>query len=204
MDFSHKASQESVAQMIAALAKNQITAELVASSEAAKNRLLELVPEGAEVFTMTSVTLEATGVLPIFNESGRYTSVRVKLLAMDRKTRNREMQRLGASPDYAVGSVHAAIASTGSLLIASNTGSQLPAYLGGAEKVIFVVGTQKIVPDLDTAMKRLYEYTLPLESERAKKAYGVPGSNVSKIAIIHKEVVPGRIHVIFVDEAVGF
>jgi hypothetical protein len=57
---------------------------------------------------------------------------------------------------------------------------------------------------LDEAFKRIYDYVLPLESERAKKAYGVPGSNVSKLFILNKEVTPGRITVILVKEALGF
>jgi hypothetical protein len=86
----------------------------------------------------------------------------------------------------------------------SNTGSQLPAYVYGADKVIFIVGTQKIVKNLDEAMKRVYEYVLPLESERAKKAYGVPGSFISKVLLINREMNPERIHLIFVNEKLGF
>ena len=92
----------------------------------------------------------------------------------------------------------------GKVLIASNTGSQLPAYAYGASKVIWIVGTQKIVNDLEDGMKRIYEYTLPLESERAQKAYGVAGSAVSKLLIVNQEVTPGRITIIFVPENIGY
>jgi hypothetical protein len=94
--------------------------------------------------------------------------------------------------------------STAPASFASNTGSQLPAYLYGAGTVIFIVGAQKIVKDSETAMKRLYDYVLPLESERAHKAYGVAGSFVSKQVTIHKEVQPNRIHIILIKEALGF
>jgi hypothetical protein len=53
-------------------------------------------------------------------------------------------------------------------------------------------------------MKRLYEHTLPLESERAKKAYGVPGSFVSKLLIINKEPNPERIKMFLVKSPVGY
>jgi len=53
-------------------------------------------------------------------------------------------------------------------------------------------------------MKRVYEHTLPLESERAKKAYGVEGSFISKILLINKEIKSERIHLIFVDEVLGY
>ena len=152
---------------------------------------------------MTSVTLDKIGISKEINESGNYNSVRKKLMTMDRKTQGKEMQKLGAAPEYAIGSVHA-VTEDGKILVASNSGSQLPAYVYSSNNVIFVVGTQKIVKNLNDAFKRIYEYTLPLESERAKKAYGVPGSFVSKILIINREINPGRIKLIFVNEVLGF
>jgi hypothetical protein len=88
-------------------------------------------------------------------------------------------------------------------VIASNTGSQLAGYAASAAHVIWVVGTQKIVPNLDEAMKRIYEYTLPLEDERILQAYGI-NSNVSKLLIVHKEITPGRTTLILVKEKLGF
>lgn len=137
------------------------------------------------------------------NESGKYNSIRNKLMSMNRETQGKEMNKLGAFPEYAVGSVHA-VSENGEVMIASNSGSQLPAYVYGSEKVIWVVGTHKIVKNIDEGFERIYEHSLPLESERAKKAYGVPGSNVSKLLIINKELIPDRIYLIFVNEVLGF
>jgi hypothetical protein len=172
-------------------------------SAQAKAKALELIPEQAEIMTMTSITLETLGLTAEINESGRFDSVKAKLSAMNRETDSHQMQQLGAAPKYAIGSVHA-LTEDGKVIVASNTGSQLPAYTYGSEKVIWIVGAQKIVANLDEAFKRIYDYVLPLESERAKKAYGVPGSNVSKLFILNKEVTPGRITVILVKEALGF
>ncbi|MBX4212449.1 lactate utilization protein [Candidatus Pacearchaeota archaeon] len=201
--WSNPADQNAVQATIQSLKKNGIEAEFVKNKEEAKKRALALIPHGAEVMTMTSVTLTEAGIEQEIDNSGKYNSVRKKLSTMDRKTQSREMQKLGAAPEYAIGSVHA-VAENGEIFVASNTGSQLPAYAYGADHVIFVVGTQKIVKDHDEAMKRLYQHTLPLESERAKKAYGVPGSFVSKLLIFFREVKPNRIHVIFVGENIGF
>jgi len=112
------------------------------------------------------------------------------------------MQKLGAAPEYAVGSVHA-VTEDGKVIIASNTGSQLPAYAYGSAHVIWVVGTQKIVANLEQGLKRIYEYVLPLESERLKKVYGVE-SNVSKLLIINKEIAPNRLTLILVKQKLGF
>ncbi|MBI5151301.1 MAG: LUD domain-containing protein [Candidatus Pacebacteria bacterium] len=198
------ADEQIIQKTIQALENNEIHAVVVNTGKEAKEKALELIPNGSEVMTMTSVTLDSIGVSEELNKKdGKYTSVRDKLYAMDRKTQHQEMNRLGTAPEYAIGSVHA-VTEDGQVLIASNTGSQLPAYVYGASHVIWVVGAQKIVKNMNEGMKRIYEYTLPLESERAKKAYGVPGSAVNKILIINKEVQKGRISLIFVREKLGF
>jgi hypothetical protein len=110
---------------------------------------------------------------------------------------------MGAAPEYVVGNVHA-VTQDGKIIVASNSGSQLPAYTYGSSKVIWVVGTQKITKNLDSGMKRIYEYVFPLESERAHKAYGVPKSFVSKLFILNKEQTPTRITIILVQESLDF
>jgi hypothetical protein len=83
------------------------------------------------------------------------------------------------------------------------TGSQLAGYVSGAAHVIWVVGTQKIVPTLADGLKRVEEYTLPLEDARAFKAYGMH-SGINKLLIVHKEFMPGRTTMILVKENLGF
>lgn len=198
------ASQNSIKNTIKALKQNGIEAVVVSNSEGAKKKVLELIPKGSEVMTMTSVTLDTIGLSEEINrEGGKFKPVRDKLYAMDSNTQQQEMNRLGAAPDFVVGSVHA-VTEDGHVLIASNTGSQLPAYAYSALHVIWVVGTQKIVKDTNEGIKRIYQHSLPLESERAKKAYGVKGSAVNKILIVNKEVQPGRVKLILVKEKLGF
>jgi hypothetical protein len=203
MDYTKLPTKEIVTNTINALRENNISAEFFENREDLKKKLEELLPEGAEVMTMTSVTLDSLGITEIVNNSGKYNSLKSKLSTMDRATQGKEMNMMGTAPDFAIGSVHA-VTEDGKVVIASNTGSQLPAYAYGSGRVIWVVGAQKITKDLDQAMDRVYSYTLPLESERAKKAYGVEGSNVSKLLIISKEVKPGRINILFLNENVGF
>lgn len=188
---------------IQALSQNGINALVVDTAEEAKKKVLELIPEGSEVFTTTSKTLDEAGISEAINESGRYKSVRQELMFLDREKDALKMQKLGAVPEYVVGSVHA-LTEDGKVLVASASGSQLPAYVYGASKVIWVVSADKITKDLDSALKRIYDYVLPLESERAHKAYGVPGSFVSKLLIFNKESNPKRIILIFVKEKLGF
>ena len=121
---------------------------------------------------------------------------------MDRQTQADEIRRLSAAPDVMLGSVHA-VTETGSLVTASNSGSQLGPYAAGAGRVILVVGTQKIVSDLDEGLRRIDEYAFPLEDARAQAAYGIH-SGVNKVLIINREIAPGRITVVLVDEVLGF
>ena len=148
--------------------------------------------DGAEVYNNTSQTLEAIGVADDIERSGRYQPLRLRLYRMDREMQHREMRTLAALPDYVVGSVHA-LTEGGSLLIASASGSQLGPLVSGAGQAILVIGAQKIVSDVVTGLRRIYEYCYPLEDARARQAYGVP-SGVNNILIINKVITPGRGH----------
>lgn len=200
--FGKLASDEQIRKAAQALEANNIKAIVVENGEQAKQKVLELIPEGSEVFTMTSVTLETLGINKEINQSERFNSVRAKLTSMDRNTQGRKMVRLGAAPDYVLASVHA-LTEEGQLMIASNTGSQLSSEAYSGEKIIFVVGTQKIVKDREQGFKRIYQYSYPLEDQRAQQAYGAR-SAVNKVLIINKEIQPDRITVILVKENLGF
>jgi len=200
--FSILASDAQIERTMKALEANNIHAIVAENGADARKKLFEIIPANAEVFTSSSVTLTALGIPDEIDKSTRYDSVRVKMAVMDRKTQNREMQKLGATPEFMLGSVHA-VTETGRIIVASKTGSQLAGYVAGAVHVIWVVGTQKIVPTLEIGLKRVEEYTLPLETARAQKAFGV-GSSIDKLLIVNKEFMPGRTTMILVKENLGF
>ncbi|HEX2992701.1 MAG TPA: LUD domain-containing protein, partial [Anaerolineales bacterium] len=168
----------------------------------ARQMFFERIPEGAEVFLGSSVTLEALGIKEEVDTSGQFDALRPKLWAMDRATQEREIRKLGAAPDYAAGSVHA-VTEDGQVLIASNSGSQLGPYASGAGNVIWVVGAQKLVKDLEEGMRRLEEYIVPLEDIHMQQLYNAR-TNLSKLLIINKEIRPGRTTMIIVKEELGF
>lgn len=200
--FGTLADDAAIARAMDALRENGMEAMVVENGAAAVQKVLEMIPQGAEVFNMQSTTLVQLGLDKEFATSGKYESVREKLTSMDRATQGREMQRLGAAPQWAIGSVHA-VTEDGHVFVASATGSQLPAYAFGAEHVLWVVGTQKIVKDDAEALQRIREYTFPLEDARAQKAYGV-GSGINKMLTVNKEKQAGRIMILFVKEKLGF
>jgi hypothetical protein len=141
------------------------------------------------------------GITAEIDESGRYESIRSRLNALDRSTQAREMRKLGAAPDYIVGSAHA-VTDDGEIIVGSGSGSQLGAYAYAGGHVILVVGHQKLVHDLGEGLRRVREYSLPREYARMQ-SLGYPGSLLAKTLIIHHEP-SGRISVILVPETLGF
>jgi hypothetical protein len=201
-EYTQLSSLVHLALVAEALEHNGIRTTVVQSGYEARQTVASLIPQGAEVFNNTSRTLETIGVADDIERSGRYVPLRLRLFQMDREMQAREMRTLAASPDYVVGSVHA-VTEGGSLLIASASGSQLGPIVSGAEHVIFVIGGQKIVADLESGIRRIFEYSLPLEDRRAREAYGVP-SGVNNILIINQAVAAERITAILVHEALGY
>jgi len=202
-DWTSLASNEEIAAAVDSLKKENIEAVVVENVTEAKAKVLEIIPAGAEVMTMRSQTLEVLGLNKEINESGNYNSTKSKLMKMDRATQGREMQKLGAAPEWAIGSVHA-VSEDGHVFIASATGSQLGAYGYGSAHVIWVVGSQKIVKNWEDGVKRVYEYSLFKESERQIANGNPSGSRVGKLLIVNNEFRPGRITMVIVKENLGF
>jgi hypothetical protein len=197
-----RADDGRVRRTIAALEANGISVLRVADAATAKGIVLDLIPDASRVHQGASQTLDVLGITQEIEKSGRYAPLRPRIWSMDRQTEADEIRRMSAAPDVMLGSVHA-VTETGSLLAASMSGSQLGPYLSGAGRVILVVGTQKIVPDLEQGLLRINEYAWRLEDARALAAYGIH-SAVNKVIIINREITPGRITVVLVDEVLGF
>jgi LUD domain len=202
MDWTKLADDKTIEKTAEALKQRGFEVTIVENGAEAKKKALELIPKKAQVMEMTSITLQEIGISKEIDESGEYDSIRKKIIAItDEKERN-EFRKHVLAPAYAIGSVQA-ITEDGQLLMASASGSQLPAYVYGATNVIWVAGTQKIVKNVDEGIKRIYEQALPNESERVKKVYGMPHSSVNKIVIYERDK-PGRINIILVKEKLGF
>ncbi len=200
--FAEPAPARRLERAASALTAHGFTVEILDDAAAARTRIKDLIPAGASVFTGASETLRLSGIDADINTSGQYQAVKPRVLAMDRVTRADDIRRLRASPDVAVGSVHA-VTETGSLVVASGSGSQLPGYAGGAARAIWIVGAQKVVPDLPAALRRVEDHCLPLESARTQAAYGWP-SAITRLLILNAEFQPGRGTVLLLREAIGF
>jgi len=200
--FAQAAADDQIERAARALTANGFRVLVAANGAEASKLFFDHLPEGAQIHTGASATLETLGITEIIEKSGRFNAVRPQIWKMDRTTQADDMRRLGAAPDYMAGSVHA-VTEDGHVLIASRSGSQLGPYVFGAGHVIWVVGAQKIVRDVAEGMRRVEEHVFPLEDARALKAYGVH-SDISKLVIYNREPVPGRTTIILVKEELGF
>ncbi len=201
-EFTKLAGNEQIERVAKALEANGMHTLVAENGEEAKKIVLGLVPENAEVYTNQSKTLEKLGLFDEFDKSERYNAVRPKVMSLDRKTQSNEIRKLRTIPDYIIGSVHA-ITEDGIVLISSFGGSQLGPYASGAAKVIWVVGTQKLVKDLNEGFRRIEEYSYPLEDARLLAAMGIHTA-IGKTLIVNREVVPGRITIVLVKEELGY
>lgn len=199
--YTVPASEETIQRVAAGLRERNIQAVIVDSGDDARQLVMERVPAGAEVHCGKSKTLQDAGIMDLIMDPNRYDALRPRYMKMDRQTQAREIRKLIAGPDYMLGSV-AAVTEDGILVAASATASQLGPYAYTSGKVILIVGSQKIVPDLDTALRRIREYILPWEDAQVRPV--VPtGSFVGKILIIEQEWISGRVEVILVRKPIG-
>ena len=201
-EFTRLATDAQIARAAQALESNNIHTIVVNTGQEARKLVLELVPEGAEVLANISKTLEKLGITEEIDKSGRYDAVRPKVMSLDRKTQANEIRILRSHPTYIIGSVHA-VTEKGQVLTASFVGNQLGAYAYGSAKVIWVIGAQKIVKDLDEGFRRIEEYSYPMEDERLHGLLAI-STKVAKVLVTNLETVPGRVTAIIVKEELGY
>ena len=196
------ATSESIKKTIDGLASRNVEAFLVESREEALAKLLELVPEGSEVFVNTSETLATIGYTEYMHGNDRYLNLHDQIIDQPDPAAQREFRRKTTTADYFVGSVQA-IAETGEIVIASSSGSQIGAYSYGARRVILVAGTQKICPSLAEAEARTRGFTLE-RHDRWLEDRGVAPTPIGKYLVMEHEPVVGRISMLLIPESLGW
>lgn len=181
-----------------------IEAVVVDNRAHALEALLSRIPEGAEVAMGGSRSLQEIGFLAYLAQNpDRYRNLRDLATKEPDAEKRAEIRRRTPIADYYMGSVHA-VAETGEVVIASRGGSQLAGYVFAARNVIWVIGAQKIVPNLEAAIRRVRDYSLPMEDARMRQTGSAQGSTIGKLLIVENEVRAGRISAILVREPLGF
>jgi L-lactate utilization protein LutC len=199
--FAVPATRELLERAAASLSEHGMAASIVADGAAARAAFDRLVPDGALVYNTTSQTLDQIGIAADVRQATRYRATRTHTETLDPRTQMDEFRRHVSTMELVVGSVHA-VTEDGHVVVASSSGSQLAAYAFGANQVVWVVGAQKVVPDLDTAFDRIERHSFPLEHARVREAYGIQ-SYIGKELVVSRET-PGRITVLLVEEPLGF
>jgi len=201
VDFTAPASEAELDALAEKLRARNFEVVIVDDGAEANAEVLKRIPEGAVVHSGKSKTLEDAGLFKELMENERYDFVRRRTMKMDQRTQRDEMRKLGAAPDIMVNSAHA-VTADGQIVITSASGSQIGPIASGAGKLILVIGSQKIVLDLDSAFRRIKEHVFPYEDARLREAMGV-GTKITRTLILDQDYSPGRTTVILVREPIG-
>jgi L-lactate utilization protein LutB len=177
--------------------------EIVSSKAEALQAVKNSLPTGAEVMTGSSTTLNEIGFTDYLNSKDKhFVSLQQLVNQENDESKRRDLRRRSINAEYFLSSVNA-VTKDGALVAVDATGSRVGAMPFAAEKIIFVIGAQKVTSSIEEAMQRIREYVFPKEDKRAMAAYGM-GSMFGKWIIFEKEAVPGRVKIILVEELLGF
>ena len=198
-DFTTPASETVLEALAARLRERNFEAVIVDDGNAARKEVLKRIPDGASVHSGKSKTLEDAGIFATLMEGHDF--VRKQTLTMDRLTQRDEIRKLSSTPDVMVNSAHA-VTEAGEIVITSASGSQIGPIASGAGKLILVIGSQKVVPDVDAAFRRIREHVFPYEDARLREQIGV-GTKMTRTLILESDFVPGRTTIILVRQPIG-
>ncbi|MCD8484303.1 lactate utilization protein [Candidatus Woesebacteria bacterium] len=200
--FAQLATENQIKSAVKHLEENGFAVHVVDTKEEALQVVTRAIPEKAEVMTGSSTTLNEIGFATALEENKKnWVNWGAKVWSENDDTKRSHLRRQALLAEYFLSSVNA-ITEDGKLVAVDASGSRVGALPFAAEKIIFVVGTNKITKDLDTAFQRVREYVFPQEDARAQEAYGIH-SSMNKWVILEGDQ-PERTTVVLVKEALGF
>jgi L-lactate utilization protein LutB len=196
-------SEEEVAETARAIGKRGMRVVRARNRAGALDALVRLIPRGAEVMHGSSTTLIEIGYESLLRSGGTgWLDLHDRITAENDDRKRAELRRRSVAAEYFVSGVNA-IARTGEMVACDQSGSRVGAWPFAAGHLILVSGTNKIVPTLEDALRRVREYAYPLEDARARRAYGTP-STIGKCVILANEKAEGRVTVVLVEESLGY
>jgi hypothetical protein len=190
--------------LLHALEARGFETHVVDNVDGACDYVLSLLPDGALVSHGGSTTLEQIGLIDSLAVSDRLRYGNAEWVAEnDAALRLEIRKRNTAFADVYMGSVQA-VARTGQVVGCDAMGGRQVGYIWGPPRVIWVVGANKIVDDLDAAIRRVYQVAFPLEDVRVREAGEAPGSGVNKLVFYEREPIAGRTAIVLVNHQLGF
>jgi hypothetical protein len=200
-------------QIISRLRRRRMEGSYSPTADQAKREVLEMIPHGATVSRCGSMTLTRMG---LWEDLQQLPGVRLidpylpGLSAEDVMT----LRRQGLTADVMLASSNA-ITLDGRLINLDGTGNRVAALAFGPQKVILVVGMNKVTRDLESAIARVKTLAAPLNATRyefdnpcvksgiCNDCHG-PQRVCNFWSIVEGSMLPGRIHVKLVGENLGY
>lgn len=190
--------------LLEALATRNFDPRVVADADGARDLVLSLLPVGGLVSHGGSTTIEQIGLPEALAASSEVRYGNAEWLAEDDDARRLELRKRNSIfADVYLGSVQA-VARTGQVVGCDAGGGRQGPYVWGPDRVIWVAGVNKIVSDLEAAIRRVYEVALPLEDERMRTVEAADGSSVNKLVVYEREARVGRMTLVLVEAELGF
>jgi len=205
MDYTKIATKESIEKASAALSAHHFKPMTLETGAEAFEYIKKTIPAGASVMNGSSTTLQQIGYVDYLRDGKHgWKNLHETILAEKDPAKQSALRKQAVISDYYLGSVHA-VTEAGELVIASNSGSQLPELAFTSPNLLLVISTKKIVPTLQDAFDRIEKHVVPLEDDRMKKTAGY-GTMRSKTLILHAEnpALGRSVQAIFVNEDLGF
>lgn len=205
MNYNTLPTKSSLDRTILSLSSKGYKVFSVQNSKEALKKIQEIIPDGSTIMNGSSTTLNQIGFTDLLKQNNhKWNNLHEMIVNEKDPVKQSKLRKEATISDYYIGSVHA-ITEDGDMVIASNTGSQLPNIVFSSNNLVLVISTQKIVSNLSEAIDRLENYVKPLEDKRSTEVYGVPTS-VNKVLIFKGEnPYMGRtVSVILVNEVLGF
>lgn len=203
--------QKTASDAVEMLKNKGYEAKYAETADEAKQMVLDMIPEGSSIAVGGSVTIGDMGLIDIFR-SDKYKFY--ERFNTSGYAETYQVYRQSFLADYLVTSSNA-ITKNGEIVNTDSSGNRAGQIILGPEKVIIVVGANKIVDDLNAAFERIRQVA-PQNAKRighhcpcVETGYCVdcdhPESVCNATSIIHNgRKHPGRYTVIVVAEELGF
>ena len=208
MDENLRKRNETLAKtVIKGLKSRNMSGYYAADKEEAVKLALELIPEGSTISMGGCASAQEVGLIKALKE-GNYNYIdRAKLSP-------RESLMAAYDSDIFLSSANA-ITSDGIMVNIDGNSNRVSCIAQGPRKVVFIVGMNKVCPDLDDAMKRARNVAAPANARRfdvktpckeTGKCFDCksPDTICCQFLITRYSRHEGRIHVILVNDNLGF
>jgi len=152
-----------ISRLIGQLKKNNISAFYLENKAQAFEKVMSMIPEGSVVGFGDSVTLRQIGLVEAL-ENGNYTFLNPWQKGITVEENIRRKKRSLTSDVFVTGTN--ALTLDGKIVNIDALGNRTAAMLFGPDKVVIVVGVNKIVANLEEALERIWKTTAPLNVKR--------------------------------------